>query len=813
MKFRYFKAIGLLALTVIGTSSIYAAYPAVSTSAEGVTTVRTPELTVEVTPLNDNIFRVSTASPDAPAPLALPKSQSAIMERQPNGVRVTSTPAEVVMTSPTTTVRINRTDGKVRFYDAQGALLLSESEGVDNQAYPKRIAFKGGADETFYGAGERGHSLKLNGDTLVMYNRQNYGYTNGDPRISQMNITVPYFVSDLGYGVLFDDYCKAKLILGNELVYESDTPLPLSYYFINGDEGNIASTTREYASLTGRQSLPPFWALGYITSKYGYRTQDETIGVIDTLKQKGYPVDGVVLDLYWYGKETDMGRLEWNKDQFPDHKKMLSDLKERGVNTVIISQPYINKIGALDNYNLLADKGMLTKDSENKTHDVTTWVGEAGMFDVSNPQTRIWLWDRLKGLTGDGLAGWWGDLGEPEVHPATIVHANGQTAEQYHNVYGNEWSRLIYEGLRKDFPDMRPLLLMRGGTAGLQRYSVFPWSTDVSRSWGGLQPQVKIMLNSGLSGLGYMSSDLGGFAVDQNNPTDPELYVRWVQMGAFTPTFRTHAQLKPEPYNYPQYENTLLNIVKGRYKWLPYNYTLAYQNASEGLPLARPLNFRGENADHKYAEVTDEYLWGDNVLVAPVLTKGARSRKVLFPAGEWISWNHPMKKYRGGTTATVSAPLDELPLFVRAGSFIPQYEEQIDNVSQYNPKFLTVKYFPAKEWSNFTLFDDNRISPTSLEDGEYQLTTFSGSKQGNEIYIAMETEGSYQGMPEFRMLTIEVVGVDKSPKSVESSDGTPMPKAVSLKAIRQSGWYYDKASKILYMRFPWDYKRNTLTVK
>ncbi|MDE5796362.1 MAG: hypothetical protein K2H75_04575, partial [Muribaculaceae bacterium] len=599
----------------------------------------------------------------------------------------------------------------------------------------KTVTFEGERDETFYGAGERGHSLRLNGDSLVMFNRQNYGYTAGDPRISQMGITMPWFVSDAGYGVLVDDYNMASLALRDTITYTSDTPKPLSYYFINGD-GTLAGATSRYTQLTGRQDLPPFWSLGYITSKYGYHNQAETLGAIDSLKNRDYPVDGIVLDLYWYGVESDMGRLAWDPEQWPDHRKMMDELQRQGVNIVLISQPYVNKKGAIDNYNMLSSKGMLAKDADGKTHDVTTWVGDAGMIDVSNPETREWLWERLKGLTAEGVDGWWGDLGEPEVHPLTIVHDNGETASQYHNVYGNEWSRLIYEGLRRDYPDMRPLLMMRGGTAGLQRYSVMPWTTDVSRSWGGLQPQVNLMLNSGLSGLGYMSSDIGGFAVDPAHPTDPELYVRWLQMGTFTPVLRTHAQTKPEPYHYPQQEAITRRFIKMRYEWLPYNYTLAYENASQGLPLARPLNFRGDNPDSRYSGITDEYLWGDNVLIAPVMTAGARQRKVVFPEGEWISWNHPSLTYRGGTTATVKAPLDELPMFVRAGSFIPQYMQPIENVTQYDPQYLTIKYFPADTWTNYTLFDDNRLSPTSLVDRAYQLTTFSGHRQGNTIEIS-----------------------------------------------------------------------------
>lgn len=756
---------------------------------------------VTVQPLTDDIFRV-TAAPEG-ADLTYLPSQSAILAPVKTEIEVSSKGDDVELKSESTIVRVNRTTGKVTFLDSDGKTLLSETEGVDNSAGVKRITFDGTDPGIIYGAGERGHSLALNGDSLVMYNRQNYGYTEGDPRISQMGITAPYFVSDKGYGVLVDDYNEALLVLGDTITYTSDTPSPLSYYFINGDD--LEEVTEEYTRLTGRQDLPPLWSLGYITSKYGYHNQKEALGAIDSLKTRGYPVDGMVLDLYWYGVETDMGRLEWDKKQWPDHKKMLSDLKEKGVNVVLISQPYINKKGAIDNYNLLAEKQMLTRDSAGAPHDVTTWVGDAGMFDVSNPDTRAWLWNRLKGLTEEGVAGWWGDLGEPEVHPRSIMHANGQSAPQYHNVYCNEWSRLIYEGLRKDFPEMRPLLMMRGGTAGLQRYSVFPWTTDVSRSWGGFQPQVKLMLNSGLSGLGYMSSDLGGFAVDPQHPRDEELYVRWVQMGAFTPMMRTHAQTQPEPYHYPGSEEILKKYVKMRYEWLPYNYTLAYENASDGKPLARPLNFNGDNPGKKYADVADEYLWGDDVLVAPVMEGGARERKVIFPAGEWISWWNASERYQGGTEATVSAPLDELPLFVKAGSFIPQYDDPIENVTQYDPQILTIRYYPSDKETEYTLFDDNKVSPTSLSDRKFQLIEFKGEREDGKIEVEIEGKGKYDGMPDVRLFTFQIMDVDR-PASVKMSDGARMEEAMSLKAIRQYGWMYDEETRTLYVRFPWSGK-------
>ena len=397
--------------------------------------------------------------------------------------------------------------------------------------------------ESFYGAGERGYSFNLTGDTLVNYNTQNYGYQMGEQRTKLMGITMPMVISSKGYGVLFDDFCKSSLVVGEqELRYSSTSPQPISYYIIDGN-GRVENVVKNFTWLTGRQELPPLWTLGYITSKYGYHDQRESEGVVNTLKREGYPLDGIVFDLYWYGKEEDMGRLELDKQQWPDHRKMLRDFKEKGVNVVTISQPYVLTNGrAIDNYRLLDPQGLFCKtDGTDTTHTVTIWVGQGGMFDVSNPATRLWMRNRYKQLTDEGVTGWWGDLGEPEKHPLEIRHYNGLTAEQYHNYYGNEWSRIIYDMFKEDYPDRRPMVMMRAGTAGLQRYSVFPWSTDVSRSWGGMQPQVTIMLNTGLSGLGYMSHDVGGFAVDQRNPRDGELYIRWLQLGLFSPMLRTHS--------------------------------------------------------------------------------------------------------------------------------------------------------------------------------------------------------------------------------------------------------------------------------
>ena len=707
--------------------------------------------TVTVTAINDNILRVTnTALGEQP----LPSRGVVLTEGSATAPDIVSVGKFVTTLSTATgvTASVDDRTGSLTITAGPGRTITDSGERIltDGKA---EIALFSTSTGSMYGAGERGHKLNLRGDTLVMFNRQNYGYTGSDPRISQMNITMPLFLSSDGFAILFDDYARAEMILDNPVKYITENPRPVSYYFINGAK-TLADVTEQLSALTGRQDLAPFWSLGYITSKYGYHDQAETLGVVDTLKRAGYPLDGIVLDLYWYGKEQDMGRLAWDSEQWPDAEGMLRQLKKKGVNLVAISQPYILRNGrGVDNYNELKEKNLMLKDTLGNDQEVKIWVGEGGMFDVSNPDTRAWLRERYRQLTEGGITGWWGDLGEPEVHPLSGLHANGLTAPLYHNQYGNDWSEIIYDLFREEYPDTRLMTMMRGGTTGLQRYSVYPWSTDVSRSWGGLEPQVRIMLNSGLSGLGYMGHDVGGFAVDPENPYLPELYVRWLQLGLFSPVLRTHAQQFAEPYKYPQFASIIEPIIKDRYRWLPYNYTLAYENASKGYPLVRPLNFT--DPDHTFDSISDEFLWGRDVLVAPVMTEGATSRQVTFPAGKWLDMAAPCTVYEGYSTIDYPAPLSVLPTFVRAGAFIPMADYKMENTGDYNPARLTVNYYPvAGESSQFTMFDDDRSSTNTIASGEHRLITFKGCDGGHKITVT--SEGSYTGAPATISLTFVI---------------------------------------------------------
>lgn len=741
------KRLALLLLCLAVATGAWAAYPKhlQVTTAGG--------RTVTVTAIDENILKITNtgAGEKARVGTASALTQDNGQRLNPDGkgmsanicgMRVALT-SEGVLTIDAGT-RKQVTDRGLRTVDADGRRVME----LDVRS--------GGA---FYGAGERAHHLNLRGDTLHMYNRPNYGYGEGDPRNNLMNISMPLFVASAGYAIVFDDFAKADLILGDPIKYVTESPEPVTWYFVNG-AGSMADMQQDLSKLIGRQDLPPLWSLGYITSKYGYHNASEAEGAIDTLKAGGYPVDGIILDLYWYGKEQDMGRLAWDTERWPDPDAFLGKMNAQNINVVPIAQPYILRNGkGIDTYNELKSKKLMLMDSLGKEpQEVVIWVGEGGMFDVSNPRTRQWLTDRYSSLTDRGLAGWWGDLGEPEKHPENAVHANGLTARQYHNRYGSDWAEIIYDMYRDKYPDRRVMTLMRAGTTGLQRYGVFPWSSDVSRSWEGLQPQIRIMLHSGLSGLGYMGHDVGGFAVNADAPTDPELYVRWLQLGTFSPMLRTHSQFGAEPYHYPEYEGLIKPLILERYRWLPYNYTLAYENSAKGYPLVRPINFHSplDKADSLIDLVDDEFLWGRDVLVAPVMHKGAVKRDVVLPAGsDWYDFSNPSVKYKGGTTVKdYPAPLEVLPMFVREGAFIPMTEQAMDNTAAYDPSRLTVNYYPSAETSTYEMFEDDLSTPTPLSHNEGALITFRGESAGNVTSVSMSAKGGYVGQKPEKVITL-----------------------------------------------------------
>ena len=447
------------------------------------------------------------------------------------------------------------------------------------------------------------------------------------------------------------------------------------------------------------------------------------------------------------------------------------------------------------------------------------------VYDAYSAEARDIYWNNLKRLFDFGLDGWWMDSTEPDHFDVTSKDMDTKTAlgsfRRVRGAYPLMTVGGVYDHQRATSDDKRVFILTRSGWAGQQRYGCNVWTGDVTSTWDMLRNTVPALMNFSLTGNPNCNSDIGGFFCNQynkrsgdnsapKNPLFQELYVRWLQMGTFTPMLRTHAQLKPEPYNFPDVEPISKRYIKMRYEWLPYNYTLAYENAAKGWPLARPLDFHGDNPGEKYASIDDEYLWGDNVLVAPVMKKGARSRKVVFPAGEWVDYNNIALTYRGGTTATVKAPLEQMPLFVRKGAFIPQYTLPLENVGQYDPAHLTVQYYPSAKPSTYVLYDDDRTSPTALNDGNYMLTTFKGQSDASGTVISIDCNKNpnlIDWMPSTRNITLSIECQNRTPRSVTvESDGE------TLSPDRKS-WKYNPRKRTLSVTVPFSGKPLTLTVK
>ena len=415
--------------------------------------------------------------------------------------------------------------------------------------------------------------MNRRGNRLELYNKAHYGY---ETRSELMNYTMPIVVSSDKYLLHFDNapigYLDLDSKQNNHLMYET----------ISGRKTYqiVAASTwpkliDQYTNLTGKQPMPPRWALGNFASRFGYHSQYEVEKTINRFKDLNVPVDAVILDLYWFGKTITgtMGNLEVFRDSFPDFEGMISRLKSKGVKTITITEPFV--LTTSNRWKEAVKQQVLATDSLGKPYTYDFYFGNTGLIDIYNPKGASWFWSIYKGLKEKGIVGIWGDLGEPEVHPTALKHYN-TSADEVHNIYGHDWAGLIYKGYKNDFSEERPFILMRAGYSGSQRYGMIPWSGDVNRTWGGLQSQTEIALQMGLQGLGYMHSDLGGFAGDN---LDDELYTRWLQYGVFQPIFRPHAQeeVPSEPiYRSEEALKLSKKAIALRYALLPYNYHLVF---------------------------------------------------------------------------------------------------------------------------------------------------------------------------------------------------------------------------------------------
>ncbi|MCD6117643.1 glycoside hydrolase family 31 protein [bacterium] len=744
--------------------------------------VKFDSVDISISFLKDNIFRFAISGKDAEN-----ESVSEVVYKNAlllDSLKIKSCRNAISISYKKVNLKVNTNPLSIKVVNEKGNTILEgfQEEMVKISGQSVRITFKMQKNDHFYGFGEKCLPFDRRGYKFRMYNTQVYGYRK---ETSVMSINIPFFINPAGYGLYFDSFKPSFFDLGNsdkDCFYFSANERNLSFYMIIGN--SIKKILSNYTWLTGRQPMPPRWAMGYLQSKYGYKNEKEARDIVNSFIKKRIPLSALILDLYWFGGMQKMGALNWDEKLWPGSNSMVEDFLSSGVRTVLIEEPYVNIQST--NFKEADSLSYFGFDKSGSALIDSTWAGQCAVIDMTNPKAAEWWWKKHVPLIKTGIAGWWTDLGEPESNPPEMNYLKGRSCT-INNIYNLIWSRTLFKGYESDFPNKRVFMLTRSGFAGMQRWGTFPWSGDVDRSFGGLKCQIPIMLGMGMSGVGFMHSDIGGYV----GKPDSELYARWIAFGAFSPIMRAHGVEKgTEPWSFgEETEKIARRYIDIRYKLRPYNYSLAYLNHIKGWPLARPLVFNYPD-DEKVLNMSDEYLWGDDFLVAPVLEKGVRTRDVYFPEGEWIDfWSG--KIFYGKSTQKVSAPLDKIPVFIRNGAIIPQLYSSSPN-KQLNRDTLVVDFYP-KGYSKFTLYEDD-CETNEYMSGMYATTFFYLKEEVNlvNVYIGPCT-GTYSNKPDIRLYLLKIHNVKTKPVFVSVNKGIISKKNKKF----AERWIYNSPDKTL----------------
>ncbi|WP_166967091.1 glycoside hydrolase family 31 protein [Yeosuana marina] len=724
-----------------------------------------------------------------------PKSHAVVLKPKMVKTELTDTNNYVVYKTEGISLSIQKQPFQIA-YSYKGKPIISEKAGYVKNDSLETIQFNLTKDEVLYGGGARALGMNRRGYRLQLYNRAHYGY---ETHSELMNFTLPIVMSSKEYMIHFDNAPIGFLDLDskkdNTLSYETISGRK-TYQVIVGD--SWLDLINNYTDLTGKQPMPARWVLGNFSSRFGYHSQKEVEATIAKFKEENIPVDAVILDLYWFGKEVKgtMGNLQVYKDSFPDFEGMVSRLKSKGVKTVLITEPFV--LTTSKRWQEAVEEDVLAKDSLGNPARYDFFFGNTGLIDIYKPKAEQWFWNIYKGLANKGVEGIWGDLGEPELHPSWLKHATG-TADEVHNIYGMDWARLVYEGYQRDFPNKRPFILMRAGYSGSQRYGLIPWSGDVNRTWGGLQSQPEIALQMGMQGLAYMHSDLGGFA---GANLDDNLYTRWLQYGVFQPIYRPHAQedVPSEPVFRSEKAKALAKqSIELRYKLLPYNYNLVFQNNQTGAPLMRPLFFEEPNNDSLKTKAS-EYLWGHDFLVSPILKDSVYTKQVYFPKNNnWFDF-YTDELVEGGQTKNVKTNENSIPTFVRGGAFVLM-AKPMQSTKAYNGNDLELHYYNDTSIveSERQFYNDDGKTSKAFEKGQYELLEFEFESEKKQVEFEFESEIGENYSPSIKHIELIVHNFKKEPKRIKVEG-----KRVEIK--------WSKDNKTLVVPITWNTK-NELEIK
>ena len=598
--------------------------------------------------------------------------------------------------------------------------------------YHVSATFDSPSGENYYGLGQQQQGiLNLRDHRVNCWH--DYSHIGGE------NVCVPFMISNRGYGLIWDNPSKTTVDLGfnQQNVWSSQIGDRVSFFVIAGD--NTDEIYAGYRQLTGVTHILPKATYGYIQSKAIYPTQEQALAIAKGYRDRNLPLDVLVVDFL---NMTKQGELDLDPKRWPDPAAMNRQLHGEGVKTLLSVWPHF----AADTqfYPMLKEKGWLIHKADG-TPDPGGFAPVIGPnIDTTNPEAAKWWWEKIRDryIKPYGFDYLWLDETEPDIDPAADFFSIGSGA-RYYNVYPLFHTASVYEGFRRDFADSRRVMILaRAAYLGAQRNGTVFWSSDITATWDMLKRSIPAGLNFTATGMPYWDTDIAGFfapsiyptyhaahkpLVDGSDVRDnidgyedyPELFVRWFQWGTFQPVMRAHGErMHNEVWSYgKQAEPILEKYLRLRYQLLPYTYSLAYSTYKTGAPFMRALFMDFPN-DPQVADITDEYMFGPAFLVAPVVEQGATSRKVYLPAGsDWYNyWTN--ERLRGGQIITADAPIDTLPLFVRAGSIVPLGSPILS--ADQAQSITSVRVYPGAN-ADFTLFSDDGIT-YAYEKGASSIT-------------------------------------------------------------------------------------------
>ena len=699
-------------------------------------------------------------------------------------------------------VRISKSPCRVSIYD-KNMNLLNEDEksfGVSFDADEVRcfkIFFK---DELFYGLGEKTKNLKKNGEQWTMWNSDTPAYNEKTDPLYQ---SIPFFIgvrNHKAYGIFFDNTYKSYFNMGasnNRFYWFGADKGELDYYFINGPE--IKRVINLYTLLTGRMELPPLWSLGYQQSKWSYYPESAVRNLAENFRDKQIPCDVIYLDIhYMNGYRV----FTWDKNRFPQPGKMLSDLATDGFKVITIVDPGVK--ADTENYNVAKEgleQNLFAKYPDGIVYEGEVWPGWAYFPDFTKKESREWWGKKNALLLNQGVAGIWNDMNEPSAWGQAIPdilqfddNGYGSNYKKIHNVYALEMAKATFEGIINQ-TNTRPFILTRAGFSGIQRYAAV-WTGDNVANEEHLKLACTMVQGLSLSGVPFCGSDVGGFF---DSPSQ-RLYTRWMQLGAFTPFLRGHTIINTrdqEPWAFgEEVENNVRKILNLRYELLPFFYNEFYNASQTGVPILRSMFLNYQDDDECYTHNAQyQFMIGDNLLVAPVLSGTENSKKLYLPAGKWLDW-WSNKVYEGNQWIFVEVPINKIPLFIKEGAVIPMQETQ-NFVGEKIIEKLTFRIFPA-EHSVYSFYEDDGKT-LDYKNGEFLRKEFTiDNNSGLKISIVSK-EGNYN--PGIKTYVLKIFR--ENPVKNITVNGKNLNTIKSTEDFQKasSGYYFNEMNKSLYLKF------------